>query len=70
MSNIQKCELTFDMKEWDVISPEAISLLRKLLVKDPKKRFTAKEALDHPWFEAKIENKNAHTLDPGIMQRL
>jgi len=38
------------MKEWDSISKEAKSLITNLLVKDPKKRYTAKEALEHPWF--------------------
>ena len=32
------------------LSPEACSLLRKLLNKDPKRRISAEDALLHKWF--------------------
>jgi len=34
---------------WRQISPEARQLVSKLLVVDPKKRYTAEEVLKHPW---------------------
>ena len=34
-------------------TPLAIDLLSKLMNMDPKKRITAKEALDHPFFAKK-----------------
>ncbi|KAK4049128.1 TFIIH complex serine/threonine-protein kinase subunit kin28 [Microbotryomycetes sp. JL201] len=33
-------------------SADAIDLLQKLLTYDPRKRITARQALDHPWFHA------------------
>ena len=69
MSNIQKCELTFDMKEWEIVSPEAIDLIKNILVKDPKKRYSAKEVLEHSWFKLEFR-LNQPKLDHEIMQRL
>ncbi|KAL4502977.1 hypothetical protein ABPG72_014206 [Tetrahymena utriculariae] len=37
------------------ISPEANNLLKKLLEKDPKKRITLRDALQHEWLDEKIE---------------
>eukprot|EP00300_Choanocystis_sp_HF-7_P021152 c20742_g1_i6.p2 GENE.c20742_g1_i6~~c20742_g1_i6.p2 ORF type:complete len:102 (+),score=25.43 c20742_g1_i6:826-1131(+) len=35
---------------WDVVSDQAKDLITHLLEKDPQKRFTAQEALEHTWF--------------------
>jgi len=34
---------------WDCVSDSAKDLISRLLVVDPKKRFTAQNVLDHPW---------------------
>ncbi|CAG9331882.1 unnamed protein product [Blepharisma stoltei] len=39
----------FRGKEWRGVSPSAKHLIRSLLVSDPELRFTAKQALKHPW---------------------
>jgi len=39
----------FHAEYWGGISESAKDLIRKLLTVDPKKRLTAKEALQHPW---------------------
>lgn len=36
--------------KWESISPQAKDLIRGLLELDPKKRLTAVEAIEHPWF--------------------
>eukprot|EP00727_Mastigamoeba_balamuthi_P009688 m51a1_g5341 putative calcium calmodulin-dependent protein kinase type iv-like (496) ;mRNA; f:432663-435462 len=36
---------------WGSISEDAVDLVRKLLVIDPKKRLTARQTLDHPWMK-------------------
>jgi len=45
---IMACDYDFG-EGWDVISDGAKDLVRHLLVKDPKKRFTAAQTLNHPW---------------------
>ncbi|KAD6796090.1 hypothetical protein E3N88_06986 [Mikania micrantha] len=39
----------FRRKPWPSISTSAKDFVRKLLVKDPRARFTAAQALSHPW---------------------
>ncbi|VDN98307.1 unnamed protein product [Rodentolepis nana] len=56
----------------ELITQEAIDLVKKLLVYDHKKRLTAKEALDHPYF-SKIREGNLTaigdtTKDSGVEQ--
>lgn len=36
---------------WENITSLAKDFIKKLLVKDPKKRLSPKQALKHPWFE-------------------
>jgi len=36
-------------ERWSRVSPEAIDLIKALLQKDPKRRPSAQEALQHPW---------------------
>lgn len=52
---IKKGEYTMEGEPWMEISCEAKDLIRKILVVDPKKRITVKEALEHKWFEEKRE---------------
>ena len=45
--------------EWSMISAEAKEIVNKMLVLDPKKRFSAKEVMEHPWFKNNREfNEN------------
>ena len=44
-------ELFFDPK-WDSISDTCKDLLKSMLSKDPRKRLSVDECLDHQWFEA------------------
>ncbi|KAJ3059902.1 hypothetical protein HDU98_004082 [Podochytrium sp. JEL0797] len=39
----------FDRPWWDTVSDDAKDFIRKLLVLDPKQRFTARQALAHPF---------------------
>jgi len=48
---IMKAEYDFPEPYWNDISNEAKDLIKKLLVVDPKKRYSAKQALKHPWIE-------------------
>lgn len=42
-------EIDWHDPRYSLISPDALDLLRRLLVKDPSKRLSTTEALKHPW---------------------
>lgn len=45
-------------------------MIKNLLVVDPSKRLSAKEALQHPWFK-KFENEATNTkIDPIVLSSL
>lgn len=66
MKNILKEEFDFKSEEWQDISNEAMELISKMLVKDPSKRISAQDAINHTWFKLtedtsasnKINNQN------------
>jgi len=39
-----------------------LDLLRRIFVYDPKKRITAKEALQHPWFREHFEDDGTEAV--------
>jgi CRP-like cAMP-binding protein len=52
LPQIVKCEYDFDSPVWSKISEDAKSLIRAMLDKDPAKRISAREILDHPWVKS------------------
>lgn len=42
-------EFEFDSPYWDEISDSAKDFIRRLMCVDVNKRFTCREALQHPW---------------------
>uniref|UniRef100_A0A2C9JWQ2 Protein kinase domain-containing protein n=1 Tax=Biomphalaria glabrata TaxID=6526 RepID=A0A2C9JWQ2_BIOGL len=46
---ILKAQYEFDSPFWDEISESAKDFIRHLMCKDPKERFTCKQAIAHPW---------------------
>merc|ERR1712087_650005 len=48
-NNIQQGKFEFHSKEWSGLSGPAKDLIRKLLVKDAKKRLSARDVLYHEW---------------------
>ncbi|CBZ52742.1 putative CAM kinase [Neospora caninum Liverpool] len=43
-------DLEFDDRYWGCVSAEAKDFISRLLMKDPRRRMNADEALAHPWF--------------------
>ncbi len=43
------------------MSPQAIDLLKKMLMKNPKERISAKECLQHSWIVSHVENASGLT---------
>ncbi|XP_051528994.1 calcium/calmodulin-dependent protein kinase type IV-like [Myxocyprinus asiaticus] len=48
-SRILNCDYEFVSPWWDEVSLNAKDLVSKLIVLDPHKRLTVKQALEHPW---------------------
>jgi len=46
---IVKCEYDFPDPEWTNISDSAKDFIRRLLIKEPRDRYTASQCLKHPW---------------------
>lgn len=65
---ILNCDYEFVAPWWDDVSENAKDLVRKLIVLDPKKRLTAKEALEHEWIKGKIAKRDK--LDPSYIEQL
>uniref|UniRef100_A0A8D0GPL5 Serine/threonine-protein kinase Chk2 n=1 Tax=Sphenodon punctatus TaxID=8508 RepID=A0A8D0GPL5_SPHPU len=62
---ITRGEYTFIPEVWQHVSDMALDLVKKLLVVDPRKRLTTKEALKHPWLQilgVLIPDFNCHLL--------
>jgi len=46
---IKKGEFDFPAPYWDDVSDDAKSLIRQILVVNPKERLNAEQILSHPW---------------------
>ena len=63
----------YDLEEspFDKISNSGKDLIKKLLIFDPKKRISAREALDHPWFkEKKSKELFSRIRDESTMKKM
>jgi len=60
-------KLEFDPEDWTDISAEAKDLITKMLEKEPAKRITAIDALNHKWFEKIHKDESLHK---DVMHRL
>uniref|UniRef100_A0A3Q3B790 Calcium/calmodulin-dependent protein kinase IGa n=1 Tax=Kryptolebias marmoratus TaxID=37003 RepID=A0A3Q3B790_KRYMA len=58
-SKIMKAEYAFHSPFWDNISESAKDFIRNMMAKNPTKRFTTEQALQHPW----IAGNTAKDLD-------
>jgi len=56
---ICKAEFNFPEIDWKDISADAKDLIRKLLVRDTKTRYTAAQVLDHPWIVKDMSQQRA-----------
>jgi len=54
---IMDVKYDFDDSVWDDISDTAKDLIRNLLVKDPNKRYNARQCLEHAWITGKAKTK-------------
>ncbi|KAH3816816.1 hypothetical protein DPMN_118339 [Dreissena polymorpha] len=67
---ILKAEFEFDSPYWDDISESAKEFIRNLMCKDPKKRFTCKQAISFPWISGNTAlDKDIHASVSAQMQK-
>ncbi|KAM6571454.1 calcium-dependent protein kinase 20 [Cannabis sativa] len=66
---VLKGELDFISEPWPSISESAKDLVRRMLVRDPKKRLTAHEVLSHPWVQVGGVAPDK-PLDSAVLSRL
>ncbi|KAL0442932.1 UNVERIFIED_CONTAM: Calcium-dependent protein kinase [Sesamum latifolium] len=64
---ILKEEVDFDSQPWPSISNSAKDLVRKMLTKDPKKRITSAQVLEHPWIKGQASDK---PIDSAVLSRM
>lgn len=55
---------------WDTISPAAKDCVRRMLVRDPKKRATATQVLQHEWMREQGAVQDSRELQPEILMRM
>ncbi|KAL8045958.1 hypothetical protein ABFX02_08G148100 [Erythranthe guttata] len=64
---ILKEEVDFDSQPWPSISNSAKDLVQKMLTKDPKRRITSAQVLEHPWVKGQASDK---PIDSAVLSRM
>ena len=59
--------LVWKSPQFDTVSEEAKDLIKKLIVVEPEDRWTAKQALEHPWIK---KHGNSNTVHNSMMEGL
>ena len=65
---IKNAEYEFHPEYWDAVSEEAKDLIRRLLKINPLERYTANEALQHPWIIEDAEILAKRNLDSSLAE--
>jgi len=63
-------DLVWKSPQFDTVSAEAKDLISKLVVVDPETRYTAKQALDHPWIVTKAGTTSDKPLHNSMFDEL
>ncbi|MBA0778961.1 hypothetical protein Gotri_003246 [Gossypium trilobum] len=66
---ISEGKLDFESQPWPSISETAKDLVRKMLTKDPKKRLTSAQVLEHPWMREDGEASDK-PIGSAVLSRL
>jgi len=60
LKDVRDNEVSFRGRWFEKLSPTGQQFLRSLLVKDPKQRMTANEAINHPWLKSPGQQKQSN----------
>lgn len=69
LSKVSKAAVFFPERNWRGVSTEAKDIILKMLERNPEKRLTAKQCLDHPWL-MKNGDTTLHQIDMKILKKL
>jgi serine/threonine protein kinase len=68
---VLKGEFHFDYSAFSSVSDECKHLIKCCLVRDFKHRYSASEALAHPWIKNRSDNLHQGTIgDKGVSQEV
>ena len=65
IERISAAEIDFSSGAWEVVSPSGKSFVRGLLLRDPTRRITAEDALNHPWILRKGSREGSAMARPS-----
>lgn len=60
---VRRGRYQFSSADWSATSKESRDFIRRLLQRDPAKRMTAEEALNHPWIVQHADNDDVMLID-------
>ncbi|KAJ0243219.1 Protein kinase domain-containing protein [Hirschfeldia incana] len=61
-SEIRKGRLDLESQPWPCVSESAKDLVKKMLTKDPNRRISASNVLEHPWIKSEAPYKSLNVL--------
>ncbi|KAJ7946284.1 Calcium-dependent protein kinase [Quillaja saponaria] len=67
--SVLKDEIDFVTQPWPSISDSAKDLVRKMLTRDPKKRITSAQVLEHPWIKDGGDASDK-PIDSAVLSRM
>ncbi|XP_039134986.1 calcium-dependent protein kinase 26 [Dioscorea cayenensis subsp. rotundata] len=70
--SVRSAELRFPSDPWDHVSESAKDLIAGMLCRDPSRRLSAKEVLDHPWVKGiaqQAQSPNSKSNEFGFGQK-
>jgi len=70
LRNIMEAKFTFGSPEWDDVTDAPKDLIRRLLVLDPARRITVREALQHPFFHRVTDFPSIISVAPERAEEL
>lgn len=69
MEKVKSGDVTFPDSEWSKVSADAKEVIRNLLVKNPRKRWTADQALKHRWFRLSAQNASVPKFGFELLEK-
>lgn len=69
LKSVKSGKFDFPEQDWDHISDECKDMIRKMLTRDPNKRISAGELLEHTWLHSNMEKVEGH-IAPDFSNKL